>query len=152
MSEDDRSKRQKAQNEKRKKLINPLFFVSAHRLSVRNLAKTVTDNELKTLCISALKTGKFYWCVFYRFYRFYFSFFIFIFFIFFLFFFSVQLNYLLFTNIILFLFFSCTLIFVLTFHFSRQFVLIFLLFILSHCFSTIFFKSSSIFLLFDIIL
>ena len=60
MSEDDRSKRQKAQNEKRKKLINPLFFVSAHRLSVRNLAKTVTDNELKTLCISALKTGKFY--------------------------------------------------------------------------------------------
>lgn len=57
MSEDDRSKRQKAQNEKRKKLINPLFFVSAHRLSIRNLAKSVTDNELKTLCIAALKTG-----------------------------------------------------------------------------------------------
>jgi hypothetical protein len=31
MSEDDRSKRQKAQSEKRKKLLNPLFFVSAHR-------------------------------------------------------------------------------------------------------------------------
>ena len=58
MSEEDRSKRQKAQNEKRKKLINPLFFVSAHRLSIRNLAKTVTDNELKTLCINAVKTGK----------------------------------------------------------------------------------------------
>lgn len=69
MSEDDRSKRQKAQNEKRKKLINPLFFVSAHRLSIRNLAKSVTDNELKTLCIAALKTGNYvprkieFWCV-----------------------------------------------------------------------------------------
>ena len=57
MSEDDRSKRQKSQSEKRKKLINPLFFVSAHRLSVRNLAKEVSDNDLKTLCINALKAG-----------------------------------------------------------------------------------------------
>ena len=74
MSEDDRSKRQKAQNEKRKKLINPLFFVSAHRLSIRNLAKTVTDNELKTLCINAVKTGKL--CVY--------LFFIFLFFFYFI--------------------------------------------------------------------
>ena len=57
MSEDDRSKRQKSQSEKRKKLINPLFFVSAHRLSVRNLAKEISDNDLKTLCINALKAG-----------------------------------------------------------------------------------------------
>lgn len=57
MSEDDRMKRQKSQSEKRKKLINPLFFVSAHRLSVRNLAKEVSDNDLKTLCINALKAG-----------------------------------------------------------------------------------------------
>ena len=57
MSEDDRMKRQKSQSEKRKKLINPLFFVSAHRLSIRNLAKEVSDNDLKTLCINALKAG-----------------------------------------------------------------------------------------------
>jgi hypothetical protein len=38
-------------------VLNPLFFVSVNRLSIRNLAKTVTDSELKTLCINALKVG-----------------------------------------------------------------------------------------------
>jgi hypothetical protein len=57
MSADDRKRREKAQAEKRKKLVNPLFFVSAHRLSIRNLSKNVTDQELKTLCIKALQKG-----------------------------------------------------------------------------------------------
>ena len=57
MSDDDRSKRVKAQSEKRKKLVNPLFFVSAHRLSVRNLSKSITDAELRKLCAKATLAG-----------------------------------------------------------------------------------------------
>jgi hypothetical protein len=57
MSDDDRAKRVKAQSEKRKKLVNPLFFVSAHRLSVRNLSKSVTDAELRKLCAKATLSG-----------------------------------------------------------------------------------------------
>jgi nucleolar protein 4 len=57
MSEADKEKRQRAQTEKRKKLQNPLFFVSATRLSIRNLSKTVTDKELREICITAAKNG-----------------------------------------------------------------------------------------------
>lgn len=57
MSAEDRDKRKRAQTEKRKKLQNPLFFVSAHRISIRNLAKDVLDGELKNLCMKALKAG-----------------------------------------------------------------------------------------------
>lgn len=58
MSSEDRKRREKAQAEKRKKLVNPLFFVSAHRLSIRNLSKKVTDPELKALCVKALQKGE----------------------------------------------------------------------------------------------
>lgn len=58
MSADDRKRREKAQAEKRKKLVNPLFFVSAHRLSIRNLSKNVTDPELKVMCVKALQKGE----------------------------------------------------------------------------------------------
>ena len=57
MSDEDRNKRVKAQSEKRKKLVNPLFFVSAHRLSVKNLSKKVTDTELRALCVKATLAG-----------------------------------------------------------------------------------------------
>lgn len=57
MSEADKEKRMRAQTEKRKKLQNPLFFVSPTRLSIRNLSKSVTDKELRELCLSAAKAG-----------------------------------------------------------------------------------------------
>jgi nucleolar protein 4 len=57
MSEADKEKRQRAQTEKRKKLQNPLFFVSATRLSIRNLSKTITDKELRELCVDAVNAG-----------------------------------------------------------------------------------------------
>jgi len=57
MSDDDREKRRRAQTEKRKKLQNPLFFVSANRLNIRNIAKTVTDQELKGIILTAVKAG-----------------------------------------------------------------------------------------------
>eukprot|EP01034_Spumella_vulgaris_P022073 gene22073-28168_t len=57
MSEADKEKRQRAQNEKRKKLQNPLFFVSGNRLSIRNLGKDVTDNELRISCLKAVKAA-----------------------------------------------------------------------------------------------
>lgn len=57
MSEADKEKRQRAQTEKNKKLQNPLFFVSATRLSIRNLSKTINDKELRELCITAAKNG-----------------------------------------------------------------------------------------------
>jgi nucleolar protein 4 len=57
MSEADKEKRQRAQSEKRKKLQNPLFFVSGTRLSIRNLAKTVNDKELREICLNAAKNG-----------------------------------------------------------------------------------------------
>lgn len=53
----DREKRERAQSEKKKKLLNPLFFVSATRLSIRNLAKNVSDVDLRTLCNAAAKKG-----------------------------------------------------------------------------------------------
>lgn len=57
MPDADKDKRKRAHNEKRKKLQNPLFFVSATRLCVRNLKKAVSDNEFKDLCIKATKEG-----------------------------------------------------------------------------------------------
>lgn len=45
----DLAKREAAITEKRKKLVSPLFFVSATRLSLRNLAKHVDDGALKTI-------------------------------------------------------------------------------------------------------
>lgn len=57
MSEADKEKRQRAQTEKRKKLQNPLFFVSGTRLSIRNLSKTITDKELRELCGTAAQAG-----------------------------------------------------------------------------------------------
>ena len=49
MPPSDLAKREAAIADKKKKLVSPLFFVSATRLSVRNLAKNVTDGQLKTL-------------------------------------------------------------------------------------------------------
>ena len=49
MPASDLAKRDAAIAEKKKKLVSPLFFVSATRLSVRNLAKSVDDAKLKTL-------------------------------------------------------------------------------------------------------
>ena len=57
MVEEEKAKRQRAQAEKRKKLQNPLFFVSPYRLSIRNLSKTVTNNQMKIACLKALKAG-----------------------------------------------------------------------------------------------
>jgi nucleolar protein 4 len=57
MNEFDREKRTRAQADKKKKLQNPLFFVSHERLSIRNLAKNVKDHDLKILCLKATKAG-----------------------------------------------------------------------------------------------
>jgi nucleolar protein 4 len=57
MPETDKEKRKRAHTEKRKKLQNPLFFVSATRLCVRNLKKSITDNQFRDLCIKAAKEG-----------------------------------------------------------------------------------------------
>lgn len=53
----DQEKRKKAQTDKRKKLTNPLFFVSAHRVSIRNLPKSMGDFDLKIMCLKAAKAG-----------------------------------------------------------------------------------------------
>ena len=57
LSQLDIDKRKKAQMDKRKKLTNPLFFVSSKRLSVRNLPKSMADPELKIMCLKAMKAG-----------------------------------------------------------------------------------------------
>ena len=57
MCEADKIKRERAQSEKKRKLQNPLFFVSAVRLSIRNMNKSVTDKELKELVVIATKKG-----------------------------------------------------------------------------------------------
>jgi nucleolar protein 4 len=57
MSDYDREKRLRAQSDKKKKLQNPLFFVSNSRLSIRNLGKKVTDQELRVACLKATKMG-----------------------------------------------------------------------------------------------
>jgi len=50
-SEEDRDKRKRSQNERRKKLQNPLFFVSANRICIRNLRKDLTNSELHNMCV-----------------------------------------------------------------------------------------------------
>ena len=57
MPETDKEKRKRAHTEKRKKLQNPLYFVSATRLCVRNLKKSISDNQFRDLCIKAAKEG-----------------------------------------------------------------------------------------------
>jgi nucleolar protein 4 len=57
MSDVDRDKRKRSQAEKKKKLLNPLYFVSAHRLSLRNIPKTLSDHDFKIMCLRAVKTG-----------------------------------------------------------------------------------------------
>ena len=57
MPEGDKLKREKYHSENKKKLINPLFFVSPYRLSIRNLSKDMNDATLRSLCIRAVKAG-----------------------------------------------------------------------------------------------
>lgn len=57
MPKTDLDKRLAAQREKKTKLASPMFFVSPVRLSVRNLAKHVTDAQLRTLARDAAKAG-----------------------------------------------------------------------------------------------
>lgn len=57
LSQADIDKRRKAQMDKRKKLTNPLFFVSSTRISVRNLPKSMFDSDLKIMCLKAMKAG-----------------------------------------------------------------------------------------------
>ena len=57
MPEEEKEKRRMAQADKKKKLVNPLYSVSAFRLSVRNLHKGVTDVQLRDLCTTATQAG-----------------------------------------------------------------------------------------------
>jgi hypothetical protein len=57
MSEGDREKRRRAQTEKKKKLANPLFFVSPTRICIRNLKKTLNNSDLHNLCMKAAAAG-----------------------------------------------------------------------------------------------
>ena len=57
MSEEDKAKRARAQQEKNRKLQNPLYFVSAFRLSVRNMSKSITDKDLRAFALEATKQG-----------------------------------------------------------------------------------------------
>ena len=57
MSDADREKRQRAMTEKKKKLANPLFFVSPTRLCIRNLKKTLNNSDLHNLCVKAAAAG-----------------------------------------------------------------------------------------------
>lgn len=53
----DRAKRERAFADKSTKLRSPLFFVNPNRISIRNLAKHVTESSLKKLVFGALKAG-----------------------------------------------------------------------------------------------
>lgn len=55
--EKDREKRARVAAENKKKLLNPLVFVGATRLSFRNLSKSLSDEQLKVLCGRAVKSG-----------------------------------------------------------------------------------------------
>ena len=57
MPDADKEKRRRAHQEKKKKLQNPLFFVSSTRLCVRNLKKSISDASFRDLCINATKEG-----------------------------------------------------------------------------------------------
>lgn len=53
----DMEKRVLARRDKKSKLKNPIFFVSPVRLSVRNLARHVTDAKLKAMAVAAARSG-----------------------------------------------------------------------------------------------
>jgi nucleolar protein 4 len=57
LPEQDKLKRQKAWSDKNTKLRSPLFFISATRLSLRNLAKDVDEGGLKKLIVNGVKRG-----------------------------------------------------------------------------------------------
>lgn len=50
-------KRKREQAEKKTKLRNPFFFVSPTRLSIRNLGRTILDNDLRALLVQAVQKG-----------------------------------------------------------------------------------------------
>lgn len=53
----DMEKRIMARKDKKSKLKNPIFFVSPVRLSVRNLARHVSDSKLKAMAAAAARAG-----------------------------------------------------------------------------------------------
>mmetsp|Transcript_23512 Transcript_23512/g.36256 ORF Transcript_23512/g.36256 Transcript_23512/m.36256 type:complete len:808 (-) Transcript_23512:94-2517(-) len=53
----DQEKRTRASNEKSTKLRSPLFFINPHRLSIRNLSKSIDEVSLKKLVVGAIKIG-----------------------------------------------------------------------------------------------
>lgn len=57
LPQSDRAKRERVFADKSTKLRSPLFFINPTRLSIRNLAKHVTESDLKRLMTDALKTG-----------------------------------------------------------------------------------------------
>jgi nucleolar protein 4 len=57
ISKYDKEKRIQSQVDKKKKLQNPIFFISENRLSIRNLSKKLSNNELKIACLKAVKNG-----------------------------------------------------------------------------------------------
>lgn len=57
LPEADQQKRQRAWSEKMTKLRSPLFFINPTRLSFRNLAKSVTESDLKRLCVLGIQRG-----------------------------------------------------------------------------------------------
>ena len=57
LPQSDRAKRERVFADKSTKLRSPLFFINPNRLSIRNLAKHVTESDLKRLMTEALKTG-----------------------------------------------------------------------------------------------
>ncbi|CAM9881641.1 unnamed protein product, partial [Sphacelaria rigidula] len=56
-AKNDMDKRVQARRDKKSKLKNPIFFVSPVRLSVRNLARHVTDAKLKAMAAAAAREG-----------------------------------------------------------------------------------------------
>lgn len=57
LPQSDRAKRERVFADKSTKLRSPLFFINPTRLSIRNLAKHVTESDLKWLVTDALKAG-----------------------------------------------------------------------------------------------
>ena len=57
LPESDQQKRGRAHQEKSTKLRSPLFFINPYRLSVRNLAKHIDENEFKQLVVKGVING-----------------------------------------------------------------------------------------------
>jgi nucleolar protein 4 len=55
LSESDKAKRKRAQEEKKTKLVSPNFIISPTRLSVRNIPRSWTEKQLKALFIQGVK-------------------------------------------------------------------------------------------------